>query len=177
MLTRGTGAPLSQNGYDNSGHRVLKPGWTSGDTVSFTEGIIGQMNDRYGSNPAVVGIALMNEPLMSELPGGRDAVSSYYAGAATRVSTGYVISDGFDSPDSWNGFLPEATIDHHEYQAFKKEDLALDYQGHVDAVYSKAGKYNQGTHNIVIGEWTAAMTDCAPALVSRLARLRKVSEY
>ena len=38
--------------------------------------------------------------------------------------------------------FPDATIDHHEYQAFKKEDLALDYQGHVDAVYSKAGAYN-----------------------------------
>ncbi len=106
---------------------------------------------------------------MSALPGGRGAVSSYYSGAASRVSTGVVISDGFDSPDSWNGFLPGATIDHHEYQAFKKEDLVLDYQGHVDAVYSKAGAYTSGAHTIVIGEWAAAMTDCAPALVSRFA--------
>ena len=166
LLILRAGAPLSQNGNDNSGQRTLNPQWTSGDTISFTEGIISQINDRYGSNPAVVGIQLVNEPLMDSLPGGRNAVSDYYAGAAGRVSTGVVISDGFAAPSSWNGFLPRATIDHHEYQSFLPEQLELDYQGHVDTVYSQAGTYNSGDHTIVVGEWTAAMTDCAPALVS-----------
>jgi glucan 1,3-beta-glucosidase len=161
------GAPRSQNGYDNSGQRTNSPQWTIGGTLSFTEGIIGQINDRYGSNPAVVGIELVNEPLMSALPGGRNAVSSYYSAAAPGISTGVVISDGFANPSSWNGFLPGATIDHHEYQVFINKQLALDGRGHVEEVYSKAAEWASGSeHTIVCGEWTAAMTDCAPALVS-----------
>ena len=160
------GAPRSQNGYDNSGQLVASPQWTTADTLTFTEGIIGQINKRYGSNPAVVGIELVNEPLMSALPGGRDAVSSYYAAAASSVSTGVVIHDGFAAPSSWNGFLPGATIDHHEYQTFLTDELELDYAGHASAVSSLASKYAYGAdHTIVVGEWTAAMTDCAPALL------------
>ena len=164
-LTLCTGAPLSQNGYDNSGQRTLNPQWTSGDSSSFTAGVIGQINDRYGSNSAVVGIELVNEPVLSALPGGRDGVSSYYSSASSGLSTGTVFHDGFASASSWNGFLPGATIDHHEYQAFATEDLQLSYQGHVDAIESKSAMYTGGDHTVVIGEWTAAMTDCAPALV------------
>jgi glucan 1,3-beta-glucosidase len=106
---------------------------------------------------------------MGQLPGGRDAVSSYYASAASSVSTGVVLEDNFANPSSWNGFLPGATIDHHEYQVFTNELVALSYQGHVDAVYSRAADWASGAdHTIVVGEWTAAMTDCAAALVSRL---------
>lgn len=118
-----TGAPLSQNGFDNSGQRTLDPQWTSGDTLSFTEGIIGQINERYGSNPTVVGIELVNEPLMDALPGGRDAVSSFYSSAGPSVSTGLVLSDGFAAPSSWNGFLPGSIIDHHEYQVRRLRTL------------------------------------------------------
>jgi hypothetical protein len=71
--------------------------------------------DQYGDNPAVVGIELVNEPLLSALPGGREAVSGYYSNAGGIVGGKTVFGDGFDDPSSWNGFLPGAVIDHHEY--------------------------------------------------------------
>ena len=162
---------MSQNGFDNSGQRLLSPEWTSGETVPFTNGIIGQIADRYADDAAVVGIELINEPLMSSLPGGRGALQSYYQQGYNTIGsrTRTIISDGFAAPSSWNGFLSGsngAIIDHHEYQAFTNADVALSYQDHVDQVYVRAASWDQGQDKFLInGEWTAAMTDCAPALV------------
>lgn len=162
------GAPLSQNGFDNSGQRTTSPQWTSGDTIGFTAGVLGQLAGEFGNHPAVSGIELINEPLMDSLPGGRSAVSDYYGQAygAVRGSSGkpIVISDGFATPSSWDGFLPDTIVDHHEYQVFSNADVALSYQQHVDAAYARAATWGQSSHTLICGEWTAAMTDCAPAL-------------
>lgn len=135
--------------------------------------MIGQVAERYGNYSNVVGIELVNEPLMDVLPGGRDGTQQYHQQGNDAVrGTGYggsvVFSDGFAEPSSWNGFLSgqNAIVDHHEYQVFTNELLQLDWQGHVDYVYSNAGKWAGGADKPVVnGEWTAAMTDCAPALV------------
>lgn len=162
------GAPLSQNGFDNSGQRTSNIGWTEADTVSFTTGVIGQIAQEFGNHPAVSGIELVNEPQMSSLAGGRSAVQDYYnqAYGAVRGSTGtgVVIHDGFAAPSSWNGIIPDSTVDHHEYQVFSNADNALSYSDHVNQVYSRAATWAQSDRNLVCGEWTAAMTDCAPAL-------------
>lgn len=174
------GAPGSQNGYDNSGHKGSIE-WTTGDTVSATEGVIGQIASKYGSgsyNDVVVGIELVNEPLMSNLPGGRYATQSYYQSAFDEVrsagSVPAIIHDGFDNPSSWNGFLTGqgasgAIIDHHEYQCFTDELVSLSYSDHVSKVWSSAGEWATGQDKYLIcGEWTAAMTDCAQYVVSSL---------
>lgn len=164
------GAPGSQNGYDNSGQRTGSPQFTSGDTISFTAGVLGQIAQEFGSNPVVVGIQLINEPLMGSLPGGRGGIEDYYgqAYAAVRGSSdkAIVISDGFDDPGSWNGVFPDTIIDHHDYQVFRAEDLELSYQGHADLAYSRAASWGDPGRTVICGEWTAAMTDCALALVS-----------
>jgi glucan 1,3-beta-glucosidase len=110
---------------------------------------------------------------MDVLPGGRGGTQQYTQQAADAIrSAGYggavVFSDGFAQSSSWNGFLSgqNAIVDHHEYQVFTDELLELSYQGHVDYVYSNAGEWAGGVDKpVVMGEWTAAMTDCAPALV------------
>ena len=161
---------MSQNGFDNSGQRTLTPQWTSGDTISFTNGVIKQIADKYANNDAVVGIELINEPLMDSLPGGSGALKQYYQQGHDTIAgrTGTVVSDGFADSSSWSGFLSDAVVDHHEYQVFSNDDVALSYQEHVDQVYARAGTWAQGSgHTLINGEWTAAMTDCAPALVSR----------
>ncbi len=165
---------MSQNGFDNSGQLTLYPQWLSGDTISFTNMVIGQIADKYADNAAVVGIELVNEPTPESLPGGLGALKSYYQqgydtiGSRTRT----IIEDAFAAPNSWNGFLSGnngAILDHHEYQCFTPDDLALSYQDHVSAVYSKANTWATGEDKFLInGEWTAAMTDCAPGLVSAL---------
>lgn len=126
----------------------------------------------------MVGIELLNEPLTPVLNGGIEGTKQYYTQGynAVRGSFGGSIpfSDGFVQPSEWNGFLTgqNTIVNHHEYQVFTNELLQLDYQGHVDKVYSSAAEWASGADKPVVnGEWTAAMTDCAPALVCSLNRL------
>ena len=164
------GAPLSQNGFDNSGQRTGNIQFGSGDTVSFMAKVAGQVAKEFGSNPVVAGIELINEPMIASLPGGRGALQQYYNQGYNQVKASYggsvVISDGFADPSSWTGDMTDTIIDHHEYQCFKNEDLAMSYQQHADAAYSRAASWGNSDHRLICGEWTAAMTDCAPALVS-----------
>jgi glucan 1,3-beta-glucosidase len=56
-------------------------------------------------------------------------------------------------------------VDHHEYQVFTNELIALQPSEHIQLVCSNAQNFTSGTDKwVVIGEWTAALTDCAPAL-------------
>ena len=76
-----TGAPLSQNGFDNSGQLVPTPGWTTGGSVGATLDVIGIISKKYGTSEyadVVAGIELLNEPLISALSGGRGATQGYY---------------------------------------------------------------------------------------------------
>ncbi|KIY02226.1 uncharacterized protein Z520_02364 [Fonsecaea multimorphosa CBS 102226] len=171
------GAPLSQNGQDNSGQRTSTPGWTTGDSISATLSVISQISQQYASSAyadVISGIELVNEPLMSALPGGRGATQSYYESGFGVVrqtgQTAVIIHDGFTNPSSWNGVLTGqgsggAIVDHHEYQVFTDAEVALTPEQHVSYVYTSASSWAQGQDKFVIcGEWTAAMTDCAPAI-------------
>ena len=172
------GAPKSQNGYDNSGQRLSTgPGWGTADSVPATEGIMGMIAKKYAASPytdVVIAIELLNEPLMGEISGGKGTVQSYYQNGFNTVrgvgQTSVVIHDGFDNPSAWNGFLTGqgnagAVVDHHEYQVFTNADVALTPSEHVSTVCSNAHSWATGQDKfLVVGEWTAAMTDCAPAL-------------
>lgn len=53
------------------------------------------------------------------------------------------------------------------FQVFTNDLVALSAQEHVNTVYARAGEWASGAdHTVVCGEWSAAMTDCAAALVS-----------
>lgn len=164
------GAPLSQNGFDNSGQRTNSFQFLAGDTAGFMAGVIDQAAAEFGNHPAVAGIELVNEPQTGSLPGGRSALSNYLgqAYAAVRKHSGksVVIQDGFQAPSSWNGFLTDSIIDHHEYQVFTNADVRLSYADHASQAYARAANWGGSDRRLIIGEWTAAMTDCAPALVS-----------
>jgi len=58
------GAPGSQNGFDNSGHRVDRPTWhTEKDAVARTNTIIKTLASKFANDPNVVPIiAPLNEP-------------------------------------------------------------------------------------------------------------------
>lgn len=172
------GAQRSQNGYDNSGQFLTTPGWTTGDSVSATESVLGMIADKYAApsyQDVVVAIELLNEPLMNELVGGEGATRSYYQNGFGTVrsvsSTSVVIHDGFQNAAHWNGFLTGqgaggAILDHHEYQCFSNADIALSAQEHIGAVCSRAQSWGEGQDKfLIVGEWSSAMTDCAPALV------------
>ncbi|KAI9879169.1 MAG: exo-1,3-beta-glucanase [Pleopsidium flavum] len=172
------GAPESQNGYDNSGHLTKQPGWEQGDTVKQTLTVLQQIADKYAKadyQDVVVAIELLNEPLASELPS-IDILKQFYRdgfGEVRSVSdTPVILHDAFQPSSSWNGFLTPSDngaqnviIDHHEYQVFSNEQVALSASQHRQAVCNNVGTYSSNTdHWVVVGEWTAAQTDCAAAL-------------
>ena len=181
LIKASEGAQRSQNGYDNSGQFTNSPGWTGGDTISATERVMDMIAGRYAT-PAyydvVVAIELLNEPLMSALPGGVAGTRAYYQNGFSLVrnhgGTSVVIHDGFENANQWNGFLAGkgaagAIIDHHEYQCFTNAFVALTPQEHVNTVCPNAQAFSEGRDKFLfVGEWSGAMTDCAPGLVSLL---------
>lgn len=122
----------------------------------------------------MVAIETLNEPLATSITGGPNTVVQYdkdaYGDIRVVSDTEVMIHDAFQSGTFWNDILTSSdasnvVIDHHEYQVFTDELIDLDAQGHVDYVCSNANTYAANVdHWVVVGEWTAAMTDCAPAL-------------
>ncbi|KAL8952244.1 MAG: hypothetical protein Q9222_001830 [Ikaeria aurantiellina] len=174
------GAPLSQNGYDNSGQLIPKPqtpGWTQGDSVNQTLAVIQLIANKYAQQSyqdVVVAIELLNEPLASALTGGANAVIQFYNdgyGNVRKISnTPVMIHDAFQNGSFWNGVLapPDKSgvvVDHHEYQVFNEALLKLSPADHRKYVCTNSPTYSGSlTHWVVVGEWSAAMTDCAAAL-------------
>ncbi|KAH6681375.1 glycoside hydrolase superfamily [Halenospora varia] len=171
------GAPGSQNGFDNSGHKVATPGWQQGDTVAQTLAVLETITAKYAQaqyQDVVVGIQLLNEPLGSAL--NFDTIKSFYRSGFDQVrkvsDTPVILHDAFVSPSTWNGFLSTSdngaqnvVVDHHEYQVFTNDLVALQPWQHRQLVCNNAASYASGSDKwVVVGEWTAAMTDCAPAL-------------
>ena len=171
------GAPGSQNGFDNSGHRVDKPQWQTGNNVQKTLAVLNIIQHKYGSpayDDVVAGIELLNEPLATEM--GLDRVKQFgrkgfLQQRAVSKSRVVVIQDGFKQPDSYDGWLtPEdndsqwVAIDHHEYQVFDNELVAMQPWEHRQYVCNQAYTYSNADKWTFVGEWSAAMTDCAAAL-------------
>ena len=171
------GAPGSQNGFDNSGHRMDTPRWTTGDTVMQTLKVLQKIQTKYGHSSyddVIAGIELLNEPLISELNFNtvkqfeRNGFKQQRAVSQSRV---VVIQDGFKDPSDYNGWLTPSdhnsqwvAVDHHEYQVFTNELVAMVPWQHRQYVCNNAQTYSGADKWTFVGEWSAAMTDCAYAL-------------
>jgi len=170
------GAPGSQNGFDNSGELMKEPTWQQGETVSQTLAVLQQISNQYAQpdyQDVVVGIELLNEPLSSELD--MDVLKQFYRDGFGDVransDTTVVLHDAFQWVSSWDGFLTPSDnssenvlIDHHEYQVFNDTQIQWPNWQHRQEVCNNAASYSNADHWVVVGEWTAAQTDCAPAL-------------
>jgi glucan 1,3-beta-glucosidase len=170
------GAPGSQNGYDNSGQRMDDPTWQSGDTVKQTLKVLKTISDKYAKaeyQDVVVGIQLLNEPFIEKL--NDEGVRQFYRDGFNQVrqvsDTPVIIHDGFKAPSTWNGFLTPSdnnaqnvAIDHHEYQVFSPQSVAMKPWEHRQLVCNNAESYNGADKWTIVGEWTGAMTDCAKYL-------------
>ncbi|KAF2100995.1 putative Exo-beta-1,3-glucanase [Rhizodiscina lignyota] len=176
------GAPGSQNGYDNSGERlpVSQIGWlkggAGGPTAQRTLKILQTISSKYAKpsyQDVVAGIELLNEPFSPALSV-PDIYTFYRQGFKNTRKTSdttVVLHDAFRQPDEWNGFLTPSdgnaqnvAVDHHEYQVFSDGDIAMVPWQHRQAVCNRAGAYSDADKWTFVGEWSAAMTDCAPAL-------------
>ena len=167
------GAPGSQNGYDNSGERLQSPQWTQGDTVAQTLQVLETISNKYAQpnyQDVVLAIELLNEPLLSDL--NFDTVRQFYRDGYGQVraasDTPVVLHDGFKAPSSWNGFLTPSdggdfnvAMDHHEYQVFSDDTVSLAPWQRRQLVCNNGASYSGADKWTFVGEWTAAMTDCA----------------
>ncbi|RMY13095.1 hypothetical protein D0868_02202 [Hortaea werneckii] len=175
------GAPGSQNGFDNSGQRTDYLIWQKDGNVERTLNALKQIQDKYGDSSyddVIAGIELLNEPLTTNPGNGidfdvtaqfeRDGYGNQRTSSQSRV---VVIHDGFRDPSSYNGWLTPSddnaqwvALDHHEYQCFTNELVAMEPWQHRQYVCNNAGVYSGADKWTIIGEWSAAMTDCAAAL-------------
>jgi len=124
------GAPLSQNGFDNSGQKLAHPGWQGGDSVNQTLQVLQTISKKYAGQDyadVVMGIELLNEPLGPQLnvPQIKDFYRAGYQGVRDVGATTVVLHDAFIGTAAWDGFLMPSdsgayyvALDHHEYQVF-----------------------------------------------------------
>ena len=109
------GAPGSQNGFDNSGHRISGSdtlGWTKGDTVKQTLKVIQKIANKYAKKEyqdVVVAFEPLNEPLPDRLSGIDDIVQfskDAYGNVRSVSDTPVIISDAFKDTSFWDNVLP-----------------------------------------------------------------------
>lgn len=169
---------------------MATPQWQTGNTVQKTLAVLETIQQKYGSShydDVVAGIELLNEPLTSELNAAevrqftRDGFGQTRAVSQSRV---VIFQDGFENPSSYNGFLTPSddnaqnvAVDHHEYQVFTDELVALQPWQHRQLVCNNDYVYSGADKWTFVGEWTAAMTDCAAALNGYLIGARYDGSY
>lgn len=150
------GAPGSQNGYDNSGQRIDQPKWQSGDTVKQTLQVLKTISQKYAQpryQDVVVGIQLLNEPAQYSSALSLEVTKQFYRDGFNQVrevsDTPVILHDGFNAPNTWNGFLTPSennaqnvAIDHHEYQIFNDGFVHMSPLEHQQYVCSNSETYN-----------------------------------
>ncbi|GAM90768.1 hypothetical protein ANO11243_088130 [Dothideomycetidae sp. 11243] len=170
------GAPGSQNGFDNSGQRMDKPQWQQVDQGAVrTLAVLDQIQSKYGDSSyddVVMGIELINEPNSGELDIDQIkqfVVNGYNQQRRYSQDRVVVVHDAFKNTNYYNGLLTPTSspsgnnlaIDHHEYQCFSVGQVNLTAQEHLASVCNQASVYNGADKWTFVGEWSAAMTDCA----------------
>ncbi|KAL5118888.1 glucan exo-1,3-beta-glucosidase [Pleosporales sp. CAS-2024a] len=168
------GAPKSQNGFDHSGHRQAEPGWGDADSLEYTHRALRVLEEKYAvpaMQDVVVSMQPLNEPLLRKLD--RDMVRDFYRDAydhlRQRSDTPILLHDGFEASSWMNGFLTpqqdikaqNVIVDHHEYQVFDRALLALSVDQHVGLTCDSADSIGSSDKWTIVGEWSAALTDCA----------------
>ncbi|WVR07519.1 hypothetical protein IAU60_004561 [Kwoniella sp. DSM 27419] len=145
------GAPGSQNGYDNSGHR----GDANCDQMLQTTKQY--WKDAYGA---------ARYPNVDSSKSGLELVIH---DAFQNLST----YQGFMTEPDYEGVF----IDTHHYQIFNDDYMTWNYDRHIQGVCDMAAMYKASPNSLVVGEWTVASTDCAKYLNGRGIGTRYEGSY
>lgn len=187
------GAPGSQNGFDNSGLFLNNtPTWQDKqENIDLTSRVLQKIYTKYGSKEfsekygdTILGIEVLNEPLGGKLS--MDKLKDFYkksyydARLYQDTNNTIVLHDAFQGLGYWNHFLDtrgnsssrlsnyNILIDHHHYEVFTPSQLNLTIEEHISNIANYALDINKEMeyHPAVVGEWSAALTDCTPFLNS-----------
>ncbi|KAF2744704.1 glycoside hydrolase family 5 protein [Sporormia fimetaria CBS 119925] len=168
------GAPGSQNGFDHSGRKLDSPGWGQGDTVQQTLDVLKIIGDKFATREmqdVVVAIQFLNEPFLPQLE--KEMVKQFYRDAFFTLretsNTTVVLHDGFMGSSWMDEFLtPDdngarfVVVDFHYYQVFDAYLNSVSPDKHREMACSASGSSKDKWS--IVGEWSGAMTDCAPHL-------------
>lgn len=180
-------APGSQNGWDHSG-RAGKFGWHKDKAnIDASLKFVGLLCERYGKHKSLVGIEPLNEPHW-DVP--LVTLVEYYRQAGEMIrakclpSVGVIVSDAFRPKEMSDALrkagLNDFVIDMHLYQLFTEADRALDLNGHLKKV-SKQWKKELSSmarhHKILVGEWSAAMSELYSAVEPGGQRRYDTNDY
>jgi len=177
------GVPGSQNGFDNSGQRLIRPLWQTKTTnVQRSNAIIKTLANEYKDNPVVTVIAPLNEPAgfygqqilntIKQFWYDSYATIRYPYGTSKQSNTIVMIHDAFQPDAYWNGFMPspkysKVFLDTHIYQMFSIPEDALSNAQHIQTTCGMLSSLTASQLPLVVGEWTPAVTDCAEYLNGR----------
>lgn len=179
------GAPGSQNGGTSSGLRgsynsledVKKSiGYQTDENLTLTLTVLQKIFDKYGGadyEDVVSGIEFLNEPLgpFSDMTKLKNFYQWAYGNLRYLDSPSYnnvILSDAFqEEPGFWDDFMSvdqgywKVVMDHHHYQWHTAEELEMNADEHVQTACKLGEEHTKEYHWNVVGEWSAAMTDCA----------------
>ncbi|KAK9470427.1 glycoside hydrolase superfamily [Dipodascopsis tothii] len=166
------GVPGGQNGFDNSGIRDVI-NWERDGHQQLTNDILGSIIDKYSCsqwNDVVVAIQPVNEPANWALD--IDQIKQYYETGYARLRAQdksdivLAIHDAFKDVSWWNGYMPypeytHVILDHHAYQVFSEGECMRNIDEHVAHACVEGRNVKAASLWTVVGEWSAALTDCA----------------
>lgn len=174
------GAPGSQNGFDNSGHKGAVDWPNDQNNANRALGVISTIAVRFAKyDGTVTAIELLNEPagyvggnMMSFTKNYYN--SGYYTARSKFGNAAVMIHDGFMGLPYWNGYMQptqyqEVLLDTHIYSVFTVQEVAMSQDARLNYYCSQADALTTSNKNLytVVGEWTAAPTDCAKYLNGR----------
>lgn len=180
------GAAGSQNGFDNSGLRDQIEFQTE-DNIAVTIQALKDLVNKYATSDyedVIVGIELLNEPLgpSIDLDALKDYLGQGYEAVRNVGDQAVVVQDAFQASGYWNDFLTlpnfwNVVVDHHHYQVFSGGELQRTIDEHISTVCNWGYQHLQEAHWNVVGEWSAALTDCAKWLNGAARGARWSGDY
>ncbi|CDO95352.1 unnamed protein product [Kluyveromyces dobzhanskii CBS 2104] len=167
------GAAGSQNGFDNSGFRDQIE-FQEQQNLQVTKNVLTYILEKYSRDEftdTVVGIEVLNEPLgpVIDMDGLKDLYDWAYDYLRNQLQRDQVlvIHDAFQSNNYFDDQLTVeegaygVLVDHHHYQVFSSGELARTIDEHVALVCEQGAGTLTESHWNLVGEWSAALTDCA----------------
>ncbi len=180
-------APGSQNGFDNSG-LIGEVNWHKAeDNINRTLSALEKIAQRYGSNPQLFGIELLNEP-SNEI--GLTVLEDFYIKGYQIIrknapeSLCIIMHDSF-RPNEWESFFTgndfkNVILDTHLYQCFAEDDINLDIAGHLQKTtvdWKKMLCAIQKYVPVIVGEWSGALDLKSLESLTPLQQKRALKAY
>ncbi|KAG0679951.1 exo-1,3-beta-glucanase [Pichia californica] len=177
------GIPGSQNGFDNSGRRDVFEWMYVRKNYDLGIQVLQYIFDKYTGpmyDDVIIGYENLNEPLHNRYEASRilEFDQQTYKMFREKSSNHFVFHDAFLPVDYWHKTFDEpeyydTVLDHHRYEVFDTTQLREGIDGHITSVRLLTEKFLSVPRVQIVGEWSAALTDCAKWLngVGRRARM------